>query len=187
MHDRQIWIVDFGSQYTQLITRKTREIGYSGHIFTVEEVKEALKDHQPRTLVLSGGPQSIFCDSEDYSFFFDLNIPILGVCYGMQLIGQHFKGEVERGEIGEYGANKVEVLDSLFSKVERSFTAWMSHSDHIKTIPHFPSVMRNMLTTFPTHRNEKYTYTSTPSKKKYSYVVLFIWRFCYSSKNNEST
>ena len=87
----QVWIVDFGSQYTQLITRKIRELGQESYIYTLDEVKELVEKQQaPKALVLSGGPQSVFEDKEDYTFLFNLNVPTLGVCYGMQLMTQYF-------------------------------------------------------------------------------------------------
>ena len=115
-----IWIVDFGSQYTQLITRVSREIGYSSYILTVEEAKERLsKNEIPKCLILSGGPQSVFEDEEDYSPFFDLDVPILGICYGLQLIAQHFGGEVEKGLQGEYGKSQLKYIGE-----GQSFQAW---------------------------------------------------------------
>ena len=87
-HSKKIWIVDFGSQYTQLITRKTRELGYSSEIITLELCRERFNNEAyPHCLVLSGGPQSVFLDGHDYSFIFDrIDLPILGICYGMQLL-----------------------------------------------------------------------------------------------------
>ncbi len=126
-----IWIVDFGSQYTQLITRVSREIGYSSYILTVEEAKERISNKEiPRCLILSGGPQSVFEDKEDYSVFFNLEVPILGICYGLQLIAQFYGGEVEKGLKGEYGKSQVKFLGE-----GHGFQAWMSHSDHVKTVP----------------------------------------------------
>ena len=103
-----IWIVDFGSQYTQLITRKTRELGYSSKIITVEDaIKKIQNKELPKAFILSGGPQSVFEDKTDYSIIFDQKVPILGVCYGMQIIAQYFGGVVERGIKGEYGKAKI--------------------------------------------------------------------------------
>src|SRR5690554_1146662 len=111
-HERQIWIVDFGSQYTQLITRKSRELGFSSEIITVDESRERIeKGRLPKVLVLSGGPQSVFEDETNYDFIFDLKeLPVLGICYGMQLIGREMGGKVEKGIIGEYGHADLEVV-----------------------------------------------------------------------------
>lgn len=132
-----IWIVDFGSQYTQLITRKSRELGYSSIIMTFDMVLEKItKGEKPLAFILSGGPQSIFEDDTDYSPLFNCQLPTLGICYGMQLISHFFSGKVERGEQGEYGHSQV-FLESGFSfgGVSKSFNAWMSHFDHVASVP----------------------------------------------------
>ena len=134
-YQAQIWIVDFGSQYTQLITRKVRELGFSSCIKTFEQTIEDLAIDKPNALILSGGPQSIFEDKNDYSQIFNLNIPILGICYGMQLITHYFGGTVERGVKGEYGHTEItfEANESPVSK--DSLKVWMSHFDEVKSIP----------------------------------------------------
>ncbi len=130
----QIWIVDFGSQYTQLIARIYRELGYKSEILTIEQSFEFLKHEKPGLLILSGGPQSVFEDSTDYSPYFNQGFPVLGICYGMQLMAQHFGGTVHKGTIGEYGKSKVHDLNNTF-KVNNEFIAWMSHSDHVSICP----------------------------------------------------
>lgn len=132
-----IWIVDFGSQYTQLITRKTRELGFSSQIITIEDaLNKVSKKELPKAFILSGGPQSVFEDDTDYSKIFDSNIPTLGVCYGMQIIAQYFGGVVERGEKGEYGKAKVSfVNDSSIENIKEDINVWMSHFDHVKETP----------------------------------------------------
>ncbi len=124
---QSILIIDFGSQYTQLITRKIREQGYYSEIVTVEQAKEILSNETPSAIVLSGGPNSIFEDENDYSFLFD-KCPLLGICYGMQLITHHFGGKVTRGIKGEYG--KATVTHKGEEK-----TVWMSHFDHVEKVP----------------------------------------------------
>jgi GMP synthase (glutamine-hydrolysing) len=147
MHDRQIWIVDFGSQYSQLITRKTRELGHSSTLVTLDELRENYgKGIFPKALVLSGGPQSVFEDREDYDFIFEKDdIPVLGICYGMQLIGKWFKGKVEKGHIGEYGHATIHGMSDFGMKeLPASFSVWMSHSDHITELPSdFMSIMES--------------------------------------------
>ena len=137
-HYKKIWIVDFGSQYTQLITRKTRELGFSSEIITLDECQSRyLQEYYPECLVLSGGPQSVFEDQQDYSFIFNqINIPILGICYGMQLLGKYFGGVVEKGLIGEYGHAQVHFSSSFhFSDTPQKMSVWMSHSDHVSKVP----------------------------------------------------
>ena len=132
-----IWIVDFGSQYTQLITRKFRELGYTSEIMTVEDALDKLKEDKPRALVLSGGPQSVFEDATDYAPFFNVNdLPILGICYGMQILGQFFGGKVEKGVQGEYGLAKLRVVPGFsVPGLPPVSDVWMSHSDHVSKLP----------------------------------------------------
>ena len=133
-----VWIVDFGSQYTQLITRKFRELGFTSEIMTVEDAFDRLKKEKPRALVLSGGPQSVFEDQTDYSPFFNQSdLPILGICYGMQIIGQYFGGKVEKGVQGEYGLAKLMVASNFtIPGLPSESDVWMSHSDHVSVLPH---------------------------------------------------
>lgn len=132
-----VWIVDFGSQYTQLITRKFRELGFTSEIITLEEGLERIKTTKPKALVLSGGPQSVFEDKTDYSSFFqDEKLPILGICYGMQIMGQYFKGKVEKGVQGEYGLAKMRTVPGfLIPGCPAESDVWMSHSDHLSVLP----------------------------------------------------
>jgi GMP synthase (glutamine-hydrolysing) len=132
-----VWIVDFGSQYTQLITRKFRELGYTSEIMTVEDAFEKLKSEKPKALVLSGGPQSVFEDETDYGPFLNqVDLPILGVCYGMQILGQFYGGKVEKGVQGEYGLAKLKTVPGFtISGLPSESDVWMSHSDHVSKLP----------------------------------------------------
>ncbi len=145
--ESQIWVVDFGSQYTQLITRKCRELSFYSEIITLEECHDRYqKNEYPSCLVLSGGPQSVFQDDYDYSFIFkEQQIPVLGICYGMQLLGKYFGGTVEKGVIGEYGHAEIN-FESNFSidHVPSKISVWMSHSDHVTIVPEkFEVVMKS--------------------------------------------
>ena len=136
--EKIIWIVDFGSQYTQLITRKTRELGYSSEIIALEECHKRFKEgHLPKCLVLSGGPQSVFEDPYDYSFIFEhKDLPVLGICYGMQLLGKFFGGVVEKGIIGEYGHADIHFINQFkIAGTPGKMSVWMSHSDHVSRVP----------------------------------------------------
>ena len=131
-----IWIVDFGSQYTQLITRRVRELGFRSHIISFEQFEESrAKGDKPRALILSGGPNSVYEDGSDYaSLFTRADLPILGLCYGMQIMAHHFGAVVTKGLQGEYGQAEVYALDAQKSW-PTSFKAWMSHGDHVANIP----------------------------------------------------
>ncbi|MBI5574710.1 MAG: glutamine-hydrolyzing GMP synthase [Elusimicrobia bacterium] len=134
-----ILILDFGSQYTHLIARKIREMNVFCEVLPYNtDISEILRK-EPEGIVLSGSPASVFsgnaptCDS----YLFNMGIPILGICYGMQLIAKVFGGEVVKGILCEYG--KSEIFASrksmLFDKCPKTFNVWMSHSDRIKTLP----------------------------------------------------
>lgn len=131
-----IWIIDFGSQYTQLITRRSRELGFASEIMLVEDCFERMKSESPLAIILSGGPQSIFEDETNYDQIFDKKIPILGICYGMQLISNYFGGKVERGIKGEYGHAKVHAEGSFtIPGLQANINTWMSHFDHVTVVP----------------------------------------------------
>ncbi|WP_157130918.1 glutamine-hydrolyzing GMP synthase [Halobacillus mangrovi] len=130
-----ILVLDFGSQYNQLITRRIREFGvYSelrSHKISIEEIKEL----NPSGIILSGGPNSVYgensfrCDED----LFELGIPVLGICYGMQLMTHHFDGKVERAKEREYGKADINIAEdpTLFRKTPKEQTVWMSHSDKV--------------------------------------------------------
>ena len=135
----EVWIVDFGSQYTQLIVRQSRELGYRAIILTLPEVRRKIAAGiSPLALVLSGGPQSLEEDRNDYSFLFQNPcLPVLGICYGMQVMGGFFGGKVVRGQGGEYGEARLHFSSSHhhISQVPPEFKVWMSHGDHLESCP----------------------------------------------------
>ncbi|MEI5909487.1 glutamine-hydrolyzing GMP synthase [Bacillus spongiae] len=132
-------VLDFGSQYNQLITRRIREMGvYSElhpHTITAAEIKEM----NPAGIIFSGGPNSVYgenafsCDEE----IFELGIPILGICYGMQLMTVHFGGKVERATHREYGKATMEMTEpsALFKELPNEQVVWMSHGDLVVEAP----------------------------------------------------
>jgi len=138
----RIVILDFGSQYTQLIARRVRECQIYSEIHPYDIPVEKVRSLSPKGIILSGGPASVYgpkapqCDPE----FFRLGIPILGICYGMQLIGQLLRGEVSYSEKREYGRARL-ILDRtgrLFRGIGRPgshLQVWMSHGDHVKRLP----------------------------------------------------
>ncbi|MBU8881380.1 glutamine-hydrolyzing GMP synthase [Bacillus sp. FJAT-29790] len=134
-----IVVLDFGSQYNQLITRRIREFGvYSElhpHTITAEEIKQM----NPKGIIFSGGPNSVYgenafrCDEE----IFELGLPIFGICYGMQLMTMHFGGKVEGAKNREYGKAvlTVENQSRLFAELPAEQTVWMSHGDLVVEAP----------------------------------------------------
>ena len=139
-HKETILIIDFGSQFTQLITRRVRESNvYSEihpHSITIDEVKKI----NPVGIILSGGPMSVYDEDApkiDNSIF-NLNKPVLGICYGMQLICLNSNGSVEPAEDREYGKATLKISDrnnKLFKDVKESSTVWMSHGDYLTKVP----------------------------------------------------
>jgi len=138
MHEL-VLILDFGSQYTQLIARRIREEHVYCRIERSDLSAAEISDMGAKALVLSGGPNSIFeaqAPQVDPAIF-ELGIPILGVCYGLQIMAQHFKGNVVPGETREYGPMGIQFPDKspLFEGVSEGSQVWMSHGDHVRTIP----------------------------------------------------
>ncbi|MCD6223456.1 MAG: glutamine-hydrolyzing GMP synthase [Deltaproteobacteria bacterium] len=134
----EIAILDFGSQYTQLIARKVRENGVYAEIYPFDVEVEKLKGI--KGIILSGGPKSVWekdapIPSPD---IFKLSIPILGICYGMQLFAHSFKGKVSKGLKKEYGPSNlyIDKYDEIFEGVKDCSLVWMSHGDKIDSIPH---------------------------------------------------
>ena len=134
--DPQIQVVDFGSQYTQLIVRRLRECGYFAKLYNPEELKTC----SPKGVILSGGPSSV-SDPEapdvDFDYLKSLGVPVLGVCYGMQLLNVKHGGTVEPGTTREYGPASLhpEKSSKLFNGLSDSSQIWMSHSDTCTQLP----------------------------------------------------
>ncbi|MDD2807294.1 MAG: glutamine-hydrolyzing GMP synthase [Patescibacteria group bacterium] len=137
MSKLQIAIIDFGSQYTHLITRRIRQLGVLAEIFPpTVSVKEL---SGIKGLILSGGPNSVH-DRTAVKYnakLLDLPVPILGLCYGHQLLAQHFGGKVVPGKTKEYGLAHLEVINSskLFSGLPKQSRVWMSHGDSVSVLP----------------------------------------------------
>lgn len=133
----QIAIIDFGSQYTHLITRRIRQLGVLAKIYNPDVKVSELKS--VKGVILSGGPNSVHDDSavKYDAKLFNLSVPILGLCYGHQLIAQHFGGVVRPGKTKEYGLAKLKLAgnNQLFKNVSSRSDVWMSHGDSVKTLP----------------------------------------------------
>lgn len=134
-----VLVLDFGSQYTQLIARRIRETSVYSEVVPFNTALDTIRQYNARGIVLSGGPDSVYeegapaCDPRIY----DLGIPILGVCYGMQLLAKDLGGKVVPGAEREYGARDIQIVDQscLLDGLKR---VWMSHGDRIlEPPPHF--------------------------------------------------
>ncbi len=133
-----IVILDCGSQFTQLIARRVRELKVHSEILPWDVSLERVKERSPRGIIISGGPMSVTDDDAPSvpEGLFGLGIPVLGVCYGMQLITRMMGGHVTSGTAREYGRTGISAKgDSLlFREVPSSFEVWMSHGDHIENL-----------------------------------------------------
>ena len=136
---QKVLILDYGSQYTQLIARNIREMKVYCEIHPFNMEFEEIEKYNPKAIILSGGPSSVYeegAPSADKRIF-DLNIPILGICYGMQLITHLFGGKVVSGTKKEYGQCLMEILSDskLFEGLDKNTTVLMSHGDSIAELP----------------------------------------------------
>jgi len=145
LNRQTIIIIDFGSQYSELIARRIRETQVYSEVLSYRTTAEQLREINPQGIILSGGPNSVYdenapqCDPEIWS----LGIPILGVCYGMQLMVKELGGKVEKVKLGEYGKAELFIEDptDLLTNVEDGSTMWMSHGDSCTKLPEGFSVL----------------------------------------------
>ena len=134
-----IIIIDYGSQYTQLIARRIREMNVHSIIIPYDCKKEKFKKYNIKGLILSGGPSSVYEKSAPYlsENIFDLNVPILGICYGFQLLIENFKGSVSNSNKAEYGSANITIENKslLFNGMSNESQVWMSHGDKVIKLP----------------------------------------------------
>ena len=136
--DERVLVLDFGAQYAQLIARRVRENNVYCEIVRHDITADQLKRHSPRGLILSGGPSSVYepgapkCDPA----IFQLGIPVLGICYGMQLACETLGGKVDSAPAREYGRARVHVQkhDDLFAGITGQIDVWMSHGDQVSRV-----------------------------------------------------
>jgi GMP synthase (glutamine-hydrolysing) len=135
----KILILDFGSQYTQVIARKVRELGVYAEIFPFTISEAELKRQNPSGLILSGGPSSVYSAGAPRPSWnvFTLDIPILGICYGLQLIAYNNGGEVDKAAHREFGRAEliIDNFSDIFAGVSNNTVVWMSHGDMLTKMP----------------------------------------------------
>ncbi|RAX09057.1 glutamine-hydrolyzing GMP synthase [Photorhabdus bodei] len=147
IHQHRILILDFGSQYTQLIARRIREIGVYCELWAWDVTEEQIREFNPSGIILSGGPESTTAQGSPRApeYVFNAGVPVLGVCYGMQTMSVQFGGKVEDSTEREFGYAQVEIKaesalfrgiqDSLNEQGKPSLDVWMSHGDKVTAIP----------------------------------------------------
>ena len=159
MHDK-ILVLDFGSQYTQLIARRTRELGVYSEIKPFNTSLEDIKKTAPKAIIFSGGPASVW-DEDSPTIdpeIFKLNVPILGICYGMQITVHLLGGKVERSDKREFGPAKLQITDNtdLLQGIPDGSDIWMSHGDRVLELPEgFTAVAASENSPVAAVKNEK--------------------------------
>ena len=136
----KVIVLDFGSQYNQLITRRIREFGVFSELMSHRITAEEIKAINPKAIIFSGGPNSVYADDafKVDPEIFNLGIPVLGICYGMQLMTAEFGGKVEAASKKEYGQAFIDIQDAkagLFENLPARQQVWMSHGDLVTEVP----------------------------------------------------
>lgn len=138
MENELVLVLDFGGQYNQLIARRVRECNVYCEVMPYSKGVDAVKSKNPVGIIFTGGPNSVYEDGAPLidKEIFELGIPVLGICYGSQLMAHVLGGEVKRADKREYGKCALNVKDSLlFEGVDKDTLCWMSHTDYISALP----------------------------------------------------
>lgn len=147
IHARKILILDFGSQYTQLIARRVREVGVYSEIRAFDMAPDEIREYNPSGIILSGGPESVAMESSPRApeLVFELGVPVLGICYGMQVMAQQFGGKVQCSNVSEFGYAQIrqvgnggllhDIRDHIDDHGKGLLDVWMSHGDKVVELP----------------------------------------------------
>ena len=140
----KVIILDFGSQYTQLIARRIRELNIYCEIYNYNVSKEKLIKKNIQAIILSGGPNSVYDKNAPKlsRYIFDFDIPILGICYGLQLLIKNMGGKISKGSLGEYGNVNINIFKEKFNEKQKNIflnipnelNVWMSHTDKVTKV-----------------------------------------------------
>ena len=130
-------VIDYGSQYTQLITRRVRELKVYSEIYSYDITQDDIDDFSPAAIILSGGPSSVY-DKKAFPLSKDIinsGLPVLGICYGLQLLVHNLGGDISSKNRGEYGLSKVSFItdNSIFKNLHNISNVWMSHGDEVES------------------------------------------------------
>ena len=135
MNREMIIVLDFGGQYNQLIARRVRECNVYCEVHPYTMPLETIKEMNPKGIIFTGGPNSVYLEESPHidKAIFDMGIPILGICYGSQLMAYELGGQVATAPVSEYGKTEVEVEQTsvLFKNVSSTTVSWMLHTDYL--------------------------------------------------------
>lgn len=135
----KVLVLDFGGQYNQLIARRVRDLNVYCDLKNCDMTIEEIKEYNPIGIIFTGGPNSVYEETSPHVSpeIFSLGIPVLGICYGCQLIAYTLGGTVTHAETSEYGKREIRVLKSgnLFKNVPEKSVSWMSHTDYVSEAP----------------------------------------------------
>ena len=139
MDHQSVLVIDFGGQYNQLIARRVRECSVFAEVVSHTQAMEKIRETKPAGIIFTGGPNSVYDDASPKceTEIFELGIPVLGICYGSQLMAHMLGGAVETAPVSEYGKTLVKTDSSsvLFDGVSKETVCWMSHTDYIAAVP----------------------------------------------------
>jgi GMP synthase (glutamine-hydrolysing) len=176
IHDQRILILDFGSQYTQLIARRVREIGVYCELWAWDVSEDQIREFNPNGIILSGGPESVHAENSPRApeYVYQAGVPVLGICYGMQVMAEQLGGAVQGSNKREFGYAQVEVISdmTLLNHIEDHVGAngnalldvWMSHGDKVSAAP--PGFVT-------TAKTESCPFAAFVNKEKQFYGVQF--------------
>ncbi|MGF1763870.1 glutamine-hydrolyzing GMP synthase [Aliivibrio kagoshimensis] len=202
IHDQRILILDFGSQYTQLIARRIREIGVYCELWSWDVEESDIRDFNPNGIILSGGPESVTEANSPRApqYVFDSGVPVFGVCYGMQTMAEQLGGKVSGSTEREFGYAQVEVVteSALFKNIQDALTddgaplldVWMSHGDKVTEIPdNFVKIAQTETCPYAAMANEEKKYYGvqfhpevTHSKQGMRMLEHFVLDICQCEK-----
>lgn len=139
LQHEKILVLDFGGQYNQLIARRVRDLNVYCDLKSCDMTIEEIKKYDPIGIIFTGGPNSVYEEASPHvsAEIFDLGIPVLGICYGCQLIAYTLGGKVAHAETSEYGKREIRVLENsgLFKEIPEKSVSWMSHTDYVSEPP----------------------------------------------------